>query len=112
MNNRISRRAAMAAFGGAAAAIHAQAQVPEVSRAAVERNDESVERYLKAQASDGSVPDDFNLRSAGAAGGLVDTLTASFICPQSKFHSDREVLRRIGLTARFLERCQSPEGFV
>jgi hypothetical protein len=109
MEWKTTRRQAIATVG---AAMMVRAQIPAVSRAAVERNDAGVERYLKGQASDGSLPDDFNLHSAAGAGGLIDALTASFLCPQSKFHSDREVLRRIGLAAKFLEHCQSPEGFV
>jgi hypothetical protein len=116
MEMKTTRRVAIAALGAASAALRAQA--PTIERGAVERNDVSVERLLRAQITDassawvGSIPDDVNLHSASAAGGMIDACTASLVCPQSKFHDNREVARRIGLAARFLERSQSPEGFI
>jgi hypothetical protein len=95
-----------------------RAQPPAIDRATVERNDASVEQFLRSQISDpaspwrGSVPDDLNLHPVGSAGALIDTMTASFVCPQSKFHSDAALLERIGLAAAFLERSQSAEGFI
>lgn len=116
MDMKTTRRTAIAALGVAGAALRGQA--PEMDREAVERNDAAVERLLRAQIIDtssswvGGVPDELNLHAAGAAGGLIDVCTASLVCPQSKFHDDREVARRIGLAARFLEKSQSPEGFI
>jgi len=103
----MTRRSILVGLGAAAAAAAAS-----VRSEAVERNDAAVDRYLKSQASDGSVPDEFNLHSAGAAAGLIDTLTASLVCEQSRFFRNREVARRIGLAAKFLERSQSSEGFI
>ncbi|HEY3838315.1 MAG TPA: hypothetical protein VGL72_17170 [Bryobacteraceae bacterium] len=113
-----TRRAALAALGAAGACLTLRSQTPEVDRAIVERNDAMVEQTLKVQITDsashwcGSIPDDYNLHSAGAAGALIDGLTASLVCSQSKFHSDRELARRIALAAAFIGRSQSPEGFV
>jgi hypothetical protein len=58
------------------------------------------------------VPDQYGLHSAGSAGGAVETLTASFLHPQSRYRGDPEVLERIRLAAGFLERSQSPQGFI
>ena len=58
----------------------------------------------------GSVPDQFGLHSAGSAGGVSETLAASFVHPRSRFHHDIVVLERIRLAAGFLERAQSPQG--
>jgi hypothetical protein len=118
METQPTRRAALAALSAAGASLTLQAQSPAIGRAIVERNDASVEKYLKAQITNpaspwcGSVPDEFNLHSAGTAGGLIDALTASLICPQSKFHGDRSLAQRIGLAAGFVERSQSSEGFI
>jgi hypothetical protein len=118
METKTTRRAALAALGAAGASLTARAQAPTVERATVERNDAGVEKLLRLQVTDtasewcGSVPDEFNLHAAGAAGALIDLTTASLECPQSKFHGDRTLAQRIGLAAKFLQRSQSAEGFV
>jgi hypothetical protein len=97
------------------------AQAPEPSTVAslatvVERNDEGVRRLLQSQLSDpaspdrGGVRDQFGLHSAGSAGGVVETLAASFVHPRSAFHQDAGLLNRIRLAAGFLERAQGPQG--
>jgi hypothetical protein len=50
------------------------------------------------------------LHWAGPAGGATETLTASLVHRQSRFHDDRAILDRIRLAAGFLERAQSPDG--
>jgi hypothetical protein len=83
---------------------------------AVERNDAAAERLIKAQIGDpadtmaGSVPDEHLLHQPWSASGVIETLTASFVHPRSRFHRDNTVLDRIRLAARFLERSQSPQG--
>ena len=84
--------------------------------AAVERNDTAVQSLLQTQVTNqaspfrGSVPDQFGLHSAGSAGGVSETLAASFVHPRSRFHHDGVLLERIRLAAGFLERAQSPQG--
>jgi hypothetical protein len=118
METKTSRRTALAVLGVAGASLTARAQAPSVETGTVERNDASVEKLLRLQVSDtasqwyGSVPDEFDLHSAGSAGGLLDAMTASLECPQSKFHGDRTLAQRIGLAAAFLQRSQSAEGFI
>jgi hypothetical protein len=56
------------------------------------------------------VPDQVGLHSAGSAGGVAETLTASFIHPKSRFHGDNALVERVRLAAGFLERSQSPQG--
>ena len=112
---RFTRREALLA-AGAAATLRAAETTPQVEQAIVDRNDDAVRKLMRAQITDaqsqwaGSVPDDYLMHSAGAAGGLIETLVASFACLQSKFHGDSGLLERIRLAARFLERSQSPEG--
>jgi hypothetical protein len=118
METKTSRRTALAVLGAAGASLTARAQAPSVERGTVERNDAGVEKLLRMQVTDtasqwcGSVPDEFDLHSAGSAGGLIDVMTASLECPQSKFHGDRTLAQRIGLAAAFLQRSQSAEGFI
>lgn len=82
----------------------------------VERNDENVKRLLKSQITDassayrGSLPDPSGLHQPGSAGGVAETLTASFVHPRSAFHRDPLLLERIRLAAGFLERAQGPQG--
>ena len=118
-----SRREALALIG-AAGAVGAtggiaglRAQNPDdVIDAALRRNDAAVRTLLDTQITDatspwrGSVPDQVGLHSAGSAGSVAETLAASFVHPQSRFHDDRAVLERIRLAAGFLERGQSPQG--
>ena len=82
----------------------------------VARNDEAVRSLIQRQVTDsassyrGSVPDDFDLHSAGSAGSVVETMAAAFVSPASRFHRDPVLLDRIRLAAGFLERSQSAEG--
>jgi hypothetical protein len=113
---RFTRRQALLAAGAATAALRAAANPPDVEQTIVDRNDDAARKLMLAQVTGaqspwaGSVPDDYLMHSAGSAGGLIETLAASFACPQSKLHGDRALLERIQLAARFLERSQSPEG--
>lgn len=121
---RLTRREALAMLGAAgASAVTARAQAiplqpPPVSTldGAVLRNDAAVRASLTAQITDrasrwrGSVPDQFGLHSAGSAGGVAETLTASFLHPRSTFHADTALVERLRLAAGFLERAQSAQG--
>jgi len=114
MDHVITRRQALFA-AGAMATLRA-ATPPQVEQSIIDRNDDAVQRLLRKQLTDpqsqwvGSVPDDYLLHNAGSAGGLIETLCASFAHPKSKFHGDKILLERIGLAAAFLERSQSREG--
>ena len=83
---------------------------------AIERNDTAVQSLLQAQITDsasqwrGGVPDQAGLHLPVSAGGLIETLAASFVHPRSRFHRDGAVLERIRLAAGFLERAQGPQG--
>ena len=118
MQTKPTRRAALVALGAVGAGLAAPAQAPAIDRGVVERNDRSVEALLRSQITDpasewrGSVPDEFRLHSASAAGGLTEAMAAALVCPQSKYHGDRALVDRIGLAAGFLERSQSAEGFI
>lgn len=89
---------------------------PSPAAGALERNDAGVKTLLQTQVTEaaspnrGSVADQFGLYSAGAASGVLETMAASFVHPQSAFHHDGALLERIRLAAGFLERAQSPQG--
>jgi hypothetical protein len=116
MDRMLTRRQALLTTGAAAATLRAAATAPPIEPAIVDRNDDAVSKLMRAQITDaqshwvGSVPDEYLMYSAGSAGGLIETLAASFACPQSKFHGDASLLERINLAAQFLQRSQSPEG--
>lgn len=107
----MTRREALLSLTTAAAAA-AYAAPSEVPPGVIARNDAATESYLNAQAADGSVPDDYLLHSAGSAAGLIETLTAALLHPRSKHYQENELLARIRRAAGFLERSQSPEGFI
>ncbi len=110
--SRITRRESIAAL----AAVALQAAPPAYPVDLVERHDESVSRMLQAQVTDpaspcrGGTPDTFGLHHAGTAAGMIESLAASFLCPQSKHHQQRELLESIRLASGFLERIQLPSG--
>ena len=118
-----SRRDVLALLGAAGTATavdlprSADAQTPASPlESALARNDAAVRVLLDSQITDaaspwrGCVPDQVGLHSAGSAGGVAETLTASFIHPRSRFHADNALVDRIRLAAGFLERSQSPQG--
>ncbi|MEO7145311.1 MAG: hypothetical protein ABI165_17585, partial [Bryobacteraceae bacterium] len=84
----------------------------------VKRNDDAVEHLMIAQITDpasqyrGSIPDIYELHNPGAATSILETGVASFIHPASRFHQNSELVGRLRLAAGFLERSQSPEGFI
>ena len=108
-DTKLSRRAALSALGMVGASLTVNAQSP-----AVGSRRQSIAALLTAMTPEsrnccerrsrtprvggaGSVPDDFNLHSAGTAGALIDIITASLVCKQSKFHEDLTVAQRIAL---------------
>src|SRR5215467_11838449 len=112
LEETISRRQALLAIGAAGVSSAVAADVPEITQAVIDRNDAAAERYLRTQITEpgrwrGSVPDDYRMHTAGAAGGLIETLTAALVCPRSKHYQENELVDRIRLAARFLEGEQS-----
>lgn len=118
---RLSRRDALAILG--AGGLVSAVGRPEPAQtttspleAALARNDEAVRALLERQVSDpaspwrGGVPDQYGLHPAGSASGVAETLTASFVHPESRYRDDRALVERIRLAAGFLERSQSPQG--
>jgi hypothetical protein len=123
MSRSLTRRDALAVLGAGAAlgavrpaAIEAIETTEALVARGVERNDAAARRLIDAQIADpadpraGSVQDEHTLYQPWSASGVIETLTASFLHPQSRFHGDRAVLERIRLAARFLERAQQPSG--
>ncbi len=89
---------------------------PAVEPAILKRHDESIERLLKLQITDpssrwcGVYPDDFGLHHAGTAGGILETFTAAFLHPGSKFHRDNALVERMRPAAGYLQRAQNEQG--
>jgi len=120
MSRLLTRRQTLALIGAGSALSTARprvAQTPDAWLArAVERNDAAARRLMDTQVADpadpraGSVPDEHTLHQPWSASGVIETLTASFVHPRSRFHHDHGVLGRIRLAAAFLERSQSPAG--
>jgi len=100
----------------AAAASSVRAQFPSIPNAIVARNDLSVESYIERQNTDphsrwrGSVPDLDGLHQPGAASGVLIRGVASYLHPESRFHEDPLLMRRLMLAADHLARVQSRDG--
>lgn len=102
----------------ATASATAASRLPDVDRVLVERNDDGLDRLMKAQVTDpaspylGSLPDAYNLHNPGSASSILEAGPAALVHPDSRFYNDREVVARLCLAAGYLERSQSPEGNV
>jgi hypothetical protein len=112
----MTRREALIA--GTSALVAPPASPSGVDPVVVARNDAAVDALLKRQVTDaisrwcGSCPDEAGLHGAGSAAQVVETLSASLACSQSRFFENAELVQRIRLASSFLERTQSAEGFV
>lgn len=110
---RTTRRELFAAAAALPAAVQAEAPPPMV-----ERHDQSLTALLQRQVTDPSHPscgayaDAYGMISAGAAGGIIDALSAAFLCPQSRYYKDASLLERLRLAAGFLNRVQHPNGTI
>ena len=99
-----------------AAAPAVRAQFPAIPDAIVLQNDRAVEGYIERQNTDphsrwqGSVPDADGLHQPGAASGVLIRGVASYLHPDSRYHRDPLLMRRLMLAADHLSGVQSPDG--
>jgi hypothetical protein len=113
----MTRRQAILSLSTAAAAMAAPSSPPDAPVNVIARTDAAVDTYLRTQITEpgpwlGSVPDEYLQHPAGVPSGLIELMTAALIHPGSKHHNDNELVNRIRLAAGYLERSQSPEGFI
>ncbi len=106
-----------AAAAAASAANAAPGTPPEAPAKVVERTDAAVDTYLRSQITEpgrwlGSVADEYMQHPVGVASGVIELMTAALIHPASKHHGENELVNRIRLAAGYMERSQSPEGFI
>lgn len=105
-------------IGAAGALALSAAGAENIDPAIVARNDDLIDVLLQKQETDpnsrwrGSYPDDAGLHGAGSAAHILETFSASLVYPKSRFFGRAELLERMRLAAAFLERTQSPEGFI
>lgn len=110
-----TRRQAIATL---ALAVTARSEPPAVDPSILERCEQAVETYMKRQITNpldrrcGTFADDNGLFWDTTAAGIIDMLSSAFLYPASKFHKNNSVFERIRLAAEYLQRAQSPEGFV
>ena len=113
MNRQISRRTLLTAMTAAATLRPA---FTDTDSRIIENHDRSVDRLLDSQVTDptsrwrGAAPDRNGLHQPGSAGGILETFTAAFFHPQSKYHQCNRLIERMKLAADFLIRSQSPQG--
>ncbi len=100
------------------AALSLKAAPPEIDPAVVTQLDTAVESYMSKQLTDpasrwrGGLADATGIYNPISGSGQIETYTAAFLHPRSKFYKQQRLVERIGLAADFLVRSQSPEGFI
>ena len=108
----------MCALGASLSKPAAPGKIKDLESAVVRQNDRGVESILRLQITDpgsrwrGGSPDKFGIQEPGSAGGVLATTTAAFLHPGSKYYKNRLLVERMKLAAGYLERAQSPEGFL
>ena len=104
------------AFKGAT--LLAAAPVGEVDPAILRRHDALVRDLLERQVTApssrwcGACPGPYGLHEAGSAAAVLETFTAAFLHPGSRFCGDRLLVERMRLAAGYLEKAQNAEGFI
>ncbi len=89
---------------------------PTPLSAFVRVNDQRVERYLERQNTDpesrwrGALAGATGLHEVGSAGGVLAAGTAAFHHPDSKYHRDPTLRKRLKLAADHIARVQTPDG--
>jgi hypothetical protein len=118
MQAGLTRREAVCALGATLSMPAAPAKIKDLESAVVQQNDRGVESILRRQITDpqsrwrGGYPDQYGIQEAGSAGGVLATMTAAFLHKASKYYKNRQLVERMKLAAGYLERAQSPEGFI
>ena len=114
----VTRRTALASSVAALAAAQATrpAASKEIPSSLIAAHDKGVESILEKQQTDpkskyrGGLADAYGLYAPGTAAGIVDTLTAAFVCKGSKYHRKGLLLDRIGMAVDFATRGLSADG--
>ena len=100
-------------LGWLSAAAGAAAQNTSDLDAIVSEHDKHVESALAAQNVDnGGFRNAAGLFTAGAAAGAIQTYTAAYLQPLSRYHKNALLVKRIRLAAQFLEHVQHPDGSI
>lgn len=82
----------------------------------VKRHDTAIDYYFANQVTQrgsrwhGALPDAYGLHAPGTAFGMMEVLTAGWLCPQSRHHKSGDVLERMKMAAAFAGRSMSSEG--
>lgn len=125
MTLELNRRQAMAWGAASVASLaglnHADAArmtSPELPMQVIETHDERLRKSLGNQVVDiadrwlGAIPDAFGIHYCATVGMFIRDAVAAYCLPQSSFHHDRELLKRIGLATDFLKRSQHANGTI
>lgn len=111
---KLTRRQMMAALSIGAFAPAS----PGFDETVVRQHDESVALLLEKQvsrsasANRGGYPDEFGLHHPGSGSSCLLSFLAAWLCPQSRYHQQSELVERMRWAAGFLDRCQNSQGNV
>lgn len=112
----MTRRDALSAVAATLPAALQAAVPPPFPKEIIEAHDKTVAHYLETQITDpshrwrGFIPTGDGLYYSGTGLGISEVLGSAYLCPQSKFYKDKQVLSRIKLTMETVVREMTPDG--
>ena len=116
---KITRREATTALTTAVVALSTSGQADgKIAASIIENHDAKLQRAIEAQVTDpksqwcGASPDRRGLYHCGSAARILRDGAAALLHPASRFHGSDDLYRRMKLSADFLNRSQSRDGFI
>lgn len=78
----------------------------------VKNVDRDVEKILARQQANGGWVDQYGIPTVGRSASAFSILTAAYLCPDSHFHHDTNLLARLERAADYLLHAQHPDGTI
>ena len=112
----MTRREALTAAAAAMPLAVQAATPPQIPKETIEAHDKAATYYMEKQITDpthrwrGFIPTEDGLYYSGTGLGIAEVLGSAYLCPQSKYYKDKQVLSRIKLAMETVVREMTPDG--
>ena len=89
---------------------------PQIPKETIEAHDKAATYYMEKQITDpthrwrGFIPTEDGLYYSGTGLGIAEVLGSAYLCPQSKYYKDKQVLSRIKLAMETVVREMTSDG--